>query len=100
MKHIYLLSFLILFSCSEKQDKDIIPKEQFTNILEEIYLKKSEYQFNKINNSDYQEILSNHNVSKTDFENTHQYYSERPELLEKIYEDVELNLKEKRNQLN
>ena len=100
MKHIYLLSFLILFSCSEKQDKDIIPKEQFTNILEEIYLKKSEYQFNKINNSDYQEILSEYNVSKTDFENTLQYYSERPDLLEKIYEDIELNLEEKRNQLN
>ena len=113
MKPIYLLSFLILFSCSEKQEQNtndnqqeqntndnIIPKEQFTNILEEIYLKESESQFNKIKNSDYQEILSEHNVSKTDFENTLQYYSERPGLLEKIHEDIALNLEEKRNQLN
>ena len=80
--------------------KNIIPKEQFTNILEEIHLKESNYQFNRINNSDYQEILYNHNVSKTDFENTLQYYSERLDLLEKMYEEMLINLEEKRNQLN
>ena len=69
MKPIYLLSFLVLFSCSEKQDKDIIPKEQFTNILEEIYLKESESQFNKIKNSDYQEILSEHKFQSKGFQN-------------------------------
>jgi hypothetical protein len=97
----YFLSFLILFSCQDqKEGENIIPKEQFTNILEEIHLKESESQLNRINNTDYQEILSEYNVSKTDFENTLQYYSERPDLLEKIYEDIELNLEEKRNQLN
>ena len=39
-------------------------------------------------------------ISKTDFENTLQYYSERPDLLENIYRDILLNLKAKRNQLN
>jgi len=97
----YFLSFLILFSCQDqKEGENIIPKEQFTNILEEIHLKESESQLNRIDNTDYQEILSEYNVSKTDFENTLQYYSERPDLLEKIYEDIELNLEEKRNQLN
>jgi hypothetical protein len=97
----YFLSFLILFSCQDqKEGENIIPKEQFTNILEEIHLKESESQLNRINNTDYQEILSEYNVSKTDFENTLQYYSERLDLLEKIYEDIELNLEEKRNQLN
>jgi len=97
----YFLSFLILFSCQDqKEGENIIPKEQFTNILEEIHLKESESQLNRINNTDYQEILSEYNVSKTDFENTLQYYSERPDLLEKIYEDIELDLEERRNQLN
>ena len=101
MNFFYFLSFLILFSCQDqKEGENIIPKEQFTNILEEIHLKESEYQLNRINNTDYQEILSEYNVSKTDFENTLQYYSERPDLLEKIYEDIELDLEEKRNQLN
>ncbi|HJM16848.1 MAG TPA: DUF4296 domain-containing protein [Flavobacteriales bacterium] len=101
MNFFYFLSFLILFSCQDqKEGENIIPKEQFTNILEEIHLKESESQLNRINNTDYQEILSEYNVSKTDFENTLQYYSERPDLLEKIYEDIELNLEEKRNQLN
>ena len=111
MKNIYFLFCLILFSCSEQQniDENIISKEQFTNILEKIHLVESEFQLNKINNteryenklsSDYHQIFSEHKVSKTDFENTLQYYSERPELLENIYEEILLNLKEKRIQLN
>ena len=101
MNFFYFLSFLILFSCQDqKEGENIIPKDQFTNILEEIHLKESESQLNRINNTDYQEILSEYNVSKTDFENTLQYYSERPDLLEKIYEDIELDLEERRNQLN
>ena len=111
MKNIYFLFYFILFSCSEQQniDKNIISKEQFTNILEKIHLAESEFQLDKINNteryenklsSDYYQIFSEYNVSKTDLENTLQYYSERPELLENIYEDILLNLKEKRTQLN
>ena len=103
MKPIYLLSFLILFSCSEKKEQNdnenIISKDQFTNILEKIYLVESDFKLNRVNNSDYQEILSDHNVSKTDFENTLQYYSERPGLFEKIYEEILIDLEEKRNQL-
>ena len=103
MKNIYLLSFLILFSCSQKQEQNdnenIVSKEQFTNILEKIYLAESDFKLNRVNNSDYQEILSDHNVSKTDFENTLQYYSERPGLLEKMYEEILIDLEEKRNQL-
>lgn len=101
MKNVYLLSFLILFSCSEKkeQNHNIIPKEQFANILEKIYLAESDFKLNRVNNSDYQEILSDYNVSKTDFENTLQYYSERSALLEKIYEEILIDLEEKRNQL-
>ena len=81
-------------------DENIISEELFTNILMKIHLVESEFQLNKINNSDYQEILSEYNVSKTDFENTLQYYSERPELLENIYEEILFNFKEKRTQLN
>jgi len=101
VKPIYLLSFLILFSCSKKkeQNHNIIPKDQFANILEKIYLVESDFKLNRVNNSDYQEILSNYNVSKTDFENTLQYYSERPGLFEKIYEEILIDLEEKRNQL-
>ena len=101
MKPIYLLFFLIFFSCSQKQEQNdnIIPKDQFANILEKIYLVESDFKLNRVNNSDYQEILSNYNVSKTDFENTLQYYSERPGLFEKIYEEILIDLEEKRNQL-
>ena len=101
MKPIYLLSFLILFSCSKKEEQNhnIIPKDQFANILEKIYLVESDFKLNRVNNSDYQEILSDYNVSKTDFENTLQYYSERPALLENIYEEILIDLEEKRNQL-
>ena len=103
MKPIYLLSFLILFSCSQKQEQNdnenIISKEQFTNILKKIYLAESDFKLNRVNNSDYQKILSDHNVNKTNFENTLQYYSERPGLFEKIYEEILIDLEEKRNQL-
>ena len=101
MKNIYLFSFLILFSCSEKkeQNHNIIPKDQFANILVKIYLVESDFKLNRAHNSDYQEILSDCNVSKTNFENTLQYYSERPGVFEKIHEEILINLEEKRNQL-
>ena len=103
MKPIYLLSFLILFSCSQKQEqndnKNIISKEKVTNILKKIYLEESDFKLNRVNNSDYQEILSDYNVSKTNFENTLQYYSERPGLFEKIHEEILIDLEEERNQL-
>ena len=101
MKPIYLLSFLILFSCSKKEEQNhnIIPKDQFANILAKIYLVESDFKLNRVNNSDYQEILSNYNVSKTDFENTLQYYSERPGLFEKIHEEILIDFEGKRNQL-
>ena len=111
MKNIYFILFLILFSCSKKQNisKNNISKDLFTNILEEIYLAESEFQLNKANNtrrhenklsSDYELIFSKNNVNKTDFENTLQYYSERPDLLDDIYEEILLNLKIKKELLN
>ena len=100
MKYLCFFSFLILFSCTEKEEVHVISKNQFKVILKEIYLKGPEYQSYKINNLDYQLILSDHNVSKTDFENTLQYYSERPDLLENIYEEILIELEETRNQLN
>ena len=101
MKYVCLLSFLILFSCSEKkeQNNNIIPKDQFTHILGKIYLEESSFKLNKINNSDCQEILSDYNVSKTNFENTLKYYSERPGLFEKIHEEILIDFEGKRNQL-
>ena len=67
MKNVYLLSFLILFSCSEKEEQNdnIVPRDQFSNILEQIYLVESDFKLNGVNNSDYQEILSDYNVSNT-----------------------------------
>ena len=62
MKFVCLLSFLILFSCSEKteQNHNIIPKDQFTNILEKIYLVESDFNLNRVNNLDCQDILSDY----------------------------------------
>ncbi|MDG2059961.1 MAG: DUF4296 domain-containing protein [Flavobacteriales bacterium] len=102
MKPIYLLSFLILFSCSKKEEQNhnIIPKDQFANILAKIYLVESDFKLNRVNNSDYQKILSDHNVNKTNFENTLQHYSERPGLFEKIHEEILIDLEKTRDQLN
>jgi hypothetical protein len=102
VKPIYLLSFLILFSCSKKEEQNhnIIPKDQFANILAKIYLVESDFKLNRVNNSDYQKILSDHNVNKTNFENTLQHYSERPGLFEKIHEEILIDLEKTRDQLN
>jgi len=102
VKNIYFLFLFLLFSCSEKQntDENIISKDQFTNILEKIYLVESDFKLNRVNNSDYQEILSDHNVNKTNFENTLQHYSERPGLFEKIHEEILIDLEKTRDQLN
>jgi len=62
-------------------------------------LVESDFKLNRVNNSDYQKILSDHNVNKTNFENTIQYYSERPGLFEKIHEEILIDLEETRDQL-
>ena len=110
MKNIYFLYFLILFSCSEKNiSNKIIPIGEFTNILQEIYLLESEIKLNTTNHVityndnlllDYHEVFSKYNVSRDDFENTLEYYSEHQYLLQEIYEKILFNLKERRSQLD
>ena len=48
---------------------------------------------------DYQQVFLKYNISRNDFENTLQYYSENPHLLENIYENILFNLKEEQSQL-
>ncbi len=97
--HIFLILVLIN-SCSGRENKikrrDIIPEKELIQVLEDIHLADalltSPVMLNqypgKDSTSNYQDILNNHGYSLDDFDKTLLYYSDKPEKLEVIYEQL------------
>ena len=96
MKLHKLIICLLLLSCSNNtiSNVEIIPKNKFIQILQDIHIIEADYEMNKSNgekkskenlNSDYQKIFLNHNITKQLFNNTMSYYSSKPNQLEEIY---------------
>lgn len=114
MKNILLsLIILSLFSCSENKSQlmsiDVIDKTSFVRILEEVHLIEAEYQLTKIDKkeksankliNDYTKLYSKFEITKLQFENTMNYYSNHSEELEGIYDEVLNNLKKRQSVLN
>ena len=112
MKKILFPLIILLFSCSENKiqlnSSDIIERTSFVRILEEVHLIEAEYQLTKINIKeksgnklidDYTELYSEYKITKSEFENTMNYYSHHSEDLEGIYEKVLSNLQERQSNL-
>lgn len=96
MKLNLLIICLVLISCSNNiSSVEIIPKNKFVQILQDIHIMEANYDINKSKgekrakenlNSDYQKIFLNHNITKQLFNNTMSYYSRKPNQLEEIYD--------------
>ena len=113
MKKILFLLIILFVSCSvQKSDlvpSDIIDRTTFVLILEEVHLIEAEYQLTKINIKeksgnklidDYTELYSEYKITKSEFENTMNYYSNHSKELEGLYEEVLNNLKKRQSVLN
>ena len=112
MKKILFLLIILFVSCSEQKSditpSDIIDKTTFVLILEEVHMIEAEYQLTKINKKeksenklidDYTKLYSEFKITKSEFENSMNYYSHHSEDLEGIYEEVLSNLQERQSNL-
>jgi hypothetical protein len=101
---IVFLSVLFLQACSDDptkiKNKDLIKKDEFTEILIDIHLMdaitNSPGYFRKYDQNDsldlYSNIFKKHNVTKAVFDSTVVSYTRRPDIYKEIYDEVLLKL--------
>ena len=91
--------FLFLFSCKPKEVKipvGILPKEQIVNILTDVHLAEAALTYKSAKSDSamqlavdyYNYIYQSRHVTKKQFDESLDFYTKHPELLEKIYEEV------------
>ena len=109
MKNIFLILFVLLFSCQEKTDRSLetcsINKSVFAEMLTQIHLFEASYQLERISGlkkaekklaKNYIDLFKKYNISSSDFESCMSLYSNNPDELSLIYSDILENL----NQIN
>jgi hypothetical protein len=97
MRHYVIYILLLLFcSCGNKKPKNIIEKSDFVDIIVDIHLvdaMATDHTLNKITgNPDslllYSSVLSKHHVDREQFDASLKWYTQKPEVLEDIYEQA------------
>jgi hypothetical protein len=105
MRKIFFLILLVtVFSCGEKFSRfnrnQNIPKRKFVSILAEIHIMETitgrhEY-YQKFSSKDsvdtYNNIIEKYGYTREDFDSTVAAYTRRPELYEKVYNEVLMKL--------
>lgn len=107
----FLLSILLLTSCSEK-DADvpsgIIEPSKMTKIFVDmqiveavlLHIKQKDVNANAYRKELYNKIFEKHEIKKNDFDSSFKYYSNNDvQLLDKIYADVISSLSQKQSQI-
>lgn len=101
MKHFSLVLFFFSFmltSCSKREEKipaDIISKDKMVQVMVDIHIAESRSQigvpFNDIKTqkqSYYKFVFEKHKISYTLLKKSFDYYTARPEIFSKIYDEV------------
>ena len=95
-----------IFSCKQAEEKipsDILSKEKMVKVLVDIHLAEANVTIknlagddaNKLATAYYQHIYKSHRISKEEFKKSFLFYSQHPQLLEKIYDEVLSELSKK-----
>lgn len=111
---IYILSSLLLFltACWQESPQGekppgLIEKENLKLLMIDLYIAESANNMRLLEKDTalpkypelYQEILDKHNVTPKDYENSLKYYSEKPEEINAIYDDVLERITKKESEL-
>ncbi len=100
MKIKYILFFILLISCRQKEtnnNTDILSVQKIQKILLEVHLAEANFEMNKskdkkvaqnILTTQYLSIFKKYETSKSVFDTSIAYYSQRPDILEKIYSNM------------
>ena len=112
MKIKFLIPICLLFCCNNyKQDVNlnIIEKRVFISLLKEIHLYESSYELKKSNDAEiqknilvnsYKKLYVKYGTNKQQFEETLSYYSNSPNEIEVIYNEVITALSNEKDSLN
>lgn len=101
---ILLLSIALLFGCHKKGDNvpdGILPKEKMVAVMIDIHIARAAFDFSVIQGDSlnrvayYDYIYKIHNVPKEQFIKSFNYYTEHPELMQKVYQEVIIELSKK-----
>lgn len=105
--HYLILAFVVLLtSCSNTEER--IPKEEFIDLLIDLHVFDAiSMDFNiksQLSELDsltlHASILEKHNTTKENFENTMKWYTENPDLLAEVYNEVFGTIDKRNEQLN
>jgi len=103
LRNFLLLLFFIFISCSgSPKEKNVLEPETYKNILKEIILANALSNNNEKNTSSkkYMNLVyKKYNIDSISLKKTTDYYTNHPEILEKIYEEIEIELKQKLDSL-
>ncbi len=107
--YIFYALLISLSSCKPEYREvpaDIIPMDKMALILADVHLADAVAEFeaqkggNEMNLSlaNYDQIFKNNNITRQDYIKSHLFYEENPKLLNKIYDDVvvEMSKREER----
>lgn len=101
---IILFSIALLLGCHKGEGKipeDILPKNKMVAVLVDVHLARAAFDFSVIQGDSitrtayYDYIYKIHNVSKKNFTKSFSYYTEHFELMEKVYQEVIIELSKK-----
>jgi Domain of unknown function (DUF4296) len=109
LNHIVILIFTVIFiSCENNQiktTKDIIPQAEMVDVITEIEFTQALIKL-KFANQDtvdqqqlFDEVYKEFDISEEKFNNSLNYYSKEPKLLEEMYAEVINNLSEKQAEI-
>jgi hypothetical protein len=111
--HKYITLFfsvsLFLFSCrGDKTSDGIINNKQMTDLLTEVHLIdgrmygifQSQDSLNKYGTSRYDALFKRYHTDSAQFRKSFRYYATKPTELQKMYDQILLNLKQKTDSLN
>ncbi len=106
----YGMFFLLVvtsLSCWTRSHRYIIPQKKFVNLLVDIHLADG-IAMENMRFSDpfvldsaslYQSVFDKHHVTRAMFDSTLQYYTARPDVFQKIYNNLTARLKHKEDEL-
>ena len=104
-KAVYLFVFIFLVACSEEESVEIpstiLPKEKMAAVLVDIHLIEATMNLNvmSIENAGAPanaavsiDVLKKHNITKSQYDTSFLFYTQHPDMLSKIYENVIIEL--------
>jgi hypothetical protein len=102
MKRFLLILFgIFLFACSNSSKvgipDNVLPKEKMADVLVDVHLMEAAMNINasstdKFNSSLKIDVYKKHKITKQQYENSFEFYTQNPELLGEVYQLVLSNL--------